>query len=1124
MSGLYDLMVNSRKCALGLDDERIYFSWKFDTDASGVMQKSCQVRLYEGEQKNPVWDSGLCTTDESVYFVYTGEKLKPATRYCWSVEAFDNYGCTYSGESWFETGLMGNSRDVWDGARFVGSPYDSVNTDSLGAYAIETDFCVNGSEQTGLAFNVRDKDNYIALELDFALGSCLVRRYNDAAWTDAVPFCETLGSSEGYSFSVSDLKNDVGNAIKDEEKNPQKNKTGNETNEEYLYHSYHGRLKISVDGTRLSLSINDRVVIDGEDILPKNVAFMPRIEGMGNLGVVQNEGCCELENLVISYTDNGKKHVMKTYDELVVENEFYVFNPAGAVCVRKCFDSAGQIKRARLYATAMGFYDVYINGNKVNDSFYNPGFTDYRKRLMYQTYDVTDALRAGENVIGALVMKGYYTGYVGYTAMPMVYGKKNAFLAKLVIEYVDGSVKTVVTDKDWDFTDEGSVINADYQQGEYVDARRKIDWFGKDFVKCGIIDWTSKVIPTNGTLPEDEPFVITAQEGDEACVERTLSPVGKYVENPTGHFVFDFGQNMVGTVRLKVCGTKRQGMSLKLRYGEMSYKDGRLYIANMRSAANTDCYTMCGDECEEFTPTGTSHGFRYIEISGNGFALTESELNDILISVEGLVITNTRTMAGGFECSNEDVNKLQSNIVWGQRGNSLLVYTDCPQRNERMGWTGDAQVFVSTAAYNMDIKTFMEKWLTDVRDGQLMYNRDGAVPDTAPLGGDNRRMGGCAGWGDAAVIVPWKLYLATGDKGILEKNYDTMRAWVEYQSRDDRQFDGVRTVDGVSVPECSDLSTQNFIQIQQSRGDHLTFDASTPFILSATAYAAYVAGLLAKTAAILGKMDDAKRYEKRHEDVKKAFNEAWVQDDGSIAYWGEMSKSEADSFGNIINRTRYEDGKDFTKRPSQTAYALALDFDLIPEEKRAKTAQCLRQAVIDRENKLSVGFLGIEHLAPALCKGGFYDMAFALLEETGFPGWLYSVKNGATTIWERWNSYIAETGTFGEVSMNSFNHYSYGAIGEWMFDTVAGIRTSDEPGKTGYKNIILTPHVGGSLSFVEAWHETPYGVVKSGYKIEGDVLTYTCHIPANTTAKLTMPVIGEQKELVSGEYEFKVNM
>ena len=353
-----------------------------------------------------------------------------------------------------------------------------------------------------------------------------------------------------------------------------------------------------------------------------------------------------------------------------------------------------------------------------------------------------------------------------------------------------------------------------------------------------------------------------------------------------------------------------------------------------------------------------------------------------------------------------------------------------------------------------------------------------------------------------------------------------MRAWVEYQSRADRQFDGVRTVDGEQMPDCSDISSENFIQIQQSRGDHLTFDASTPFILTATAYAAYVAGLLARTAELLGKTDDAKRYTERYENVKRAFNEAWVCEDGSLAYWGEMSKSEPDSFGNIINRTRYAEGEDKTKRPSQTAYALALDFELIPEEKREMAAKCLRRAVTDRDNRLSVGFLGIEHLVPALCKSGDYDMAFSLLEQTGFPGWLYSVRNGATTIWERWNSYIAETGTFGEVSMNSFNHYAYGAIGEWLYDTVAGIRTSDERDCTGYKQIVLKPHIGGKLTYAEGWHETPYGRVSSSWRLENGRTVYNCEIPPNTTTKLYLPWhnLPEKNQTVinlgSGSYEF----
>lgn len=1104
---LYDLRVNSRKNILGLDDDRIYFGWKLASDERNVLQESCRVILSKDEGMTwAVWNSGVVRTQESAYFLYKGGELEASTRYYWRVEVTDNHGNSAASDvEWFETGLKGCTCNVWDGAEFIGSPEDTVNTDGVYEYRITAAFVLEEGEHTSFAFGLRDKDNYTAVELDVKAMRLFVWEYNDGAWKDAVPIVSTLGRQEGYELA--DIYKD----------------------------GVENRISIEVEQGYICVCINDIPVIDREDILPQDEAFLPRRRGLKCVGIKQWKGkihfsdyFIEINNPKCSENMDNSRNCLCTYNDLTVDREFAVFSPVGSVCVKKTFEKRkdATIISARLYATAMGFYDVYMNGKKVNKGFYNPGFTDYRKRMAYQTYDVTEYMSDGTNVLGAVVMKGYYTGYVGYTPFPMVYGRKNAFLGKLVLNYSDGSSKTIVTDGSWLFTDKGPVMYADYQQGEIYDARKELDWLDeKDmrFGNCGIIPWPDKVIPTNGTLPDSEEFLVTAQEGDEAYIERVLKPDMNCIENPKGHFVYDFGQNMVGTVRLALNGTGRRGTSIKLRYVEMSYPDGRLYIANMRSAANTDCYTMKGSPEEMFVPTGSCHGFRYMEISGNGFELSKEELDRILISAEGLVLTNTTHTAGGFVCSNEDVNKLQNNIVWGQRGNSLLVYTDCPQRNERMGWTGDAQVFAATAAFNMDIKPFMEKWLTDVRDAQLMYNRDGAVPDTAPLGGDNRRMGGCAGWGDAAVIVPWELYKATGDKGILEKNYAMMKAWIEYQGRDDRQFCGERVVDGIAVPECSDMSSQRYIQIQQSRGDHLTFDAGTPFILTATAYAAYVAKLAAGIAQLLGKTEDAESFMERYENVRQAFNEAWVCEDGSLAYWGEMSKSEPDSYGNIINKTRYCDGEDRTRRPSQTAYALAIDFDLIPEEKMAKAGQCLNQAVFDRDGKLSVGFLGISHLVPALCKAGFYDTAFALLEQTGFPGWLYSVKNGATTIWERWNSYIAETGTFGDVSMNSFNHYSYGAIGEWMYRTIAGIRTDEREGMTGYKHIILCPHTGGSLTYARAWHESIYGCIESCWEKKDGRIHYHFVVPPNTTA--TICIEGQPKvEVGSGNYEYTIDI
>ena len=756
---------------------------------------------------------------------------------------------------------------------------------------------------------------------------------------------------------------------------------------------------------------------------------------------------------------------------MIINNSKWIGAPREfdkTVNVRKIFETDKTVKKAVLYSTARGFYEAYINGKRIGDTFYNPGFTDYRKRIYYQTYDVTNKIKSGENVIGATVAKGYYTGCVGYSG-DKIYGRENTFLVALVIEFEDGEKTVICTDDTWQFTSKGAVIDADYQQGEKYDARLEIDWAAQSDIweSCGVYEYPKYATPTNGTL-NNEPFELCQQpENCGAVLERILKPIKPAYETPENHFVFDLGQNMVGTVRITMNGER--GRSIKVRYGEMCYRDGRVYNKNFRTAKNTDIYTMKGGY-EEFVPSFTSHGFRYIEISGESDVLTKAEFERMEITAEGLVITNTPEVTGSFECSNPDINKLFENIMWGQRGNSLLVFTDCPQRNERMGWTGDAQVFAKTAAYNMNVKAFMEKWLTDLRDAQLMYNLGGAVPDTAPLGGDNRPYGGCVGWGDAAVIVPWEMYKAYGDTKFLSDNYEMMKAWVDYIYSPERQAD--------------------FIQTNPVRGDHLAIDTSTPPELVATAYVANSTNILSKIAAILGNDGDTKKYGKLFGDTKKAFCEKWVNADGTL------------NCGDT--------------KPSQTAYSLAIDFGLIDITENTKRG--FKAALAEWDNKLSVGFLGISHLMNALTKAGMTDEAFSLLEQTEYPSWLYSVRNGATTIWERWNSYIAETDTFGDVRMNSFNHYAYGAVGEWMYSEILGINTSEETDGVGYKKIILKPKAGGSLTYAKGSLKTKYGLIKSEWKIENGKFKYKCAIPKNTTADL---YLGNKKiPLTSGSYEY----
>ncbi len=1103
---IYDLRTEDMVNPVGIDCKKVRFSWKIRSTAYSVMQKAFNITVSKDSLfKDIIWNSGWIFSENSLNIPYNGREFEPSRRYYWRVSARDNKDreCV-SGTAYFETGLMGKDKSVWSGAKWIGSPDNTINTDSLKTYSFSGSFRADKDNSAGFVIAARNKDNYILIDINTGRREVRAFEYCDHLHEGGNAEVKNLGRQEIYIIPENALE-----------------KGADGWND----------AEITADGDMLTLLINGCEIIREKGFIPDDPPNMPRKQCMLSLGFKQENSRAVYKNIKIKNTHTGEvyqyaesRNLENTIisalgkavnGELIAENTFNLINPVPSVNVRKIFDVTKKVKSARLYASAMGFYEAYINGTKVNSDYYAPGFTDYRKRIYYQTYDVTEYVKEGTNSIGAVAAKGYYTGYVGYTPCPMVYGKKNKFICKLLLEYENGGKEIIVSDESWDFTDMGPVVNADYLQGEDYDARLEFDWNDENdtrWRKCSAADFPLYAEATNGDIGK-EPFELTAQNYTGAKIERILTP--KLVcENPAGCFVYDFGQNMVGILRVRL--KAERGKSFKIRYGEMCYKDGRLYTANLRSAANIDTYTAKGlADTEVFEASFVSHGFRYAEISGNGCRITQEDIENI--TPEGLVITNTTERTGFFECSDEYINKLQSNIEWGQRGNSLLVFTDCPQRNERMGWTGDAQVFAPTAAYNMYIKEFMNKWLADLRDAQLLYNRKGAVPDTAPLGGDNRPTGGCGGWGDAAVFVPWDIYLAYGDIKVLEDNYDMMKKWVDYQSLDERQNRGVRIVDNKEMPEQSDLSSEPFIQIQQSRGDHLTFDESTPFILSATAYSARSAYLLAETAKLLGYDDDYKKYYARFENIKKAFCEAWVEEDGTISYWGEMSKSNSDKNGNIINHTYYSE-KSASARPSQTAYALAIDFDLIPEEKRGNAAKAFCRAIDDFGGKLSVGFLGISHIASALTKSGFAGRAFALLEQKENPSWLYSVVNGATTIWERWDSYVAESGKFGNALMNSFNHYSYGAVGEWMFGCILGINTSNKAGETGYKRIILKPYFGGSLCSAGGYYESAHGRIVSEWRTENGKFIYKCAVPANTRAVICLPSVkADMSSVVQGE-------
>lgn len=953
-------------------------------------------------------------------------------------------------------------------SEWIGGDLNAINPMTADSYVFSCEYKLVEGKKAGFVVSARHKDNYILIEVDHERERIFIYDVNDNAWTNAEPTKTPLGKATGYRTNGCGI-------------------------------CTINKLVISVTGNDIDVTLNGRPDVKASDLLPKT-HWEPQKNKLMLAGIKADSGCIEVRNIKVTADGNnltmGSLAVLGRDKWITARNSFELFCPVPCLNLRRKFNVDKDIKSAVLYSSARGFYDAYLNGNKIGDEYYAPGFTDYRLRIDYQKYDITNMLTKGENIISTIVSQGYFSGYAGYISKAGVYGRQNSFIARIDLMYTDGSSETIVSDSDWELAECGPVIYADYLQGEYYDAR--VEDAPVKWQQCHIVPPPELPTPTNGELAGIE-FTMTEQSYPAAREIMRLEGI-RTGEFPKGHIIFDMGQNIVGTVRIKLSGNA--GDSIKIRYGEMCRKNGEIYVSNLRSAANTDVYILKGDpEGEIFCPTLTSHGFRYVEITGNGVDIHDTAIK--IESVTGIVISNVNRVTGDFECSNPLVNKLFSNILWGQRGNYLLLLTDCPQRNERMGWTGDAQVFARTAAYNMDVYEFTRKWLRDLREAQLMYNDNGSVPDIAPLCGDNR--GGCGGWADAAVIVPWEMYQAYGDKTVLLENYEMMKAWVEFQNSPARLNNGIRTVDGIAVPEMSDISSAPYIQPQQRRGDHLTFDESTPFILSATAYAAHTAELISKIAEILGKNEDVKKYKALHENIKKAFREAWVQPDGTIAYWGEMSKDG-------INKTRYSDADDSSHHPSQTAYALAIDFGLI--EVNDCVRECFKRTLEERGGTISVGFLGISHLHPALIKCGLIKEAFNLLEQENNPGWLYSVVNGATTIWERWDSYIAETDTFGDASMNSFNHYAYGAIGAWMFGYILGIR----PISPGYEKIRLEPYFGGTLKYAKGWHDTPYGRIEAGWRIDGNKFIYKCVIPDSREAELLMPD-GKIYNLIGGRHE-----
>jgi alpha-L-rhamnosidase len=716
--------------------------------------------------------------------------------------------------------------------------------------------------------------------------------------------------------------------------------------------------------------------------------------------------------------------------------------------LRKEFTLRGAVKSARAYVTCLGLYEMELNGRRVGDQAFTPGWTSYHKRLQYQTYDVTNQLRPGKNAVGVILGDGWYRGYLTWDMRRNVYGDKRALLLQLHVVYEDGSTQIITTDENWK-SSTGPTLSSDIYNGEIYDARlEKKGWSEPSFDDT---EWSGV------RIIEHSKTILIAPAGPPVRKIEEIRPVA-IIKTPAGETVFDMGQNLVGWVRLKVRG--QAGATVTLRHSEVLNKDGNFYRDNLRKAEQKVQYTLKGGGLEIYEPRFTFQGFRYVSIEG-------FPGEPALENLTGIVIHSDMTPTGSFECSHPLLNQLQHNIQWGQKGNFLDVPTDCPQRDERLGWTGDAQVFSRTAAFNMNVNNFFAKWLRDVEADQ---QPNGSVPYVIPnmLG---PTAGGAAGWADAATIIPWNMYLAYGDKRILERQYASMKAWVGYMQQNSTDYlwnKGFHFGDWL---------------FYRPEDDNDGRSAVTNKYLIAQCFFAHSTQLVINAANVLGKKDEAAQYTELLEKIKEAFLKEYVT----------LS-------GQLVSAT-------------QTAYVLALNFDMLPESLRQGAAERLVRNIKSYNNHLTTGFLGTPYLCHVLTRFGYDETAYALLLQETYPSWLYPVKMGATTIWERWDG-IKPDGTFQTPGMNSFNHYAYGAIGDWMYRAIAGIDT-DQSGP-GYKQIKIMPHIGGGLTFARADLQTYYGKVSSHWKSENGRLQLEVEIPANTKATVYIPAPAVESVKESG--------
>ncbi|GAA0557903.1 glycoside hydrolase family 78 protein [Chitinophaga japonensis] len=681
---------------------------------------------------------------------------------------------------------------------------------------------------------------------------------------------------------------------------------------------------------------------------------------------------------------------------------------------RKIYHAPRNIRSAMLYITALGLYEAEVNGQRAGDAYFTPGWTSYDKRLQYQAYDVTKLLQAGDNELRVTIGEGWYRGAFGGLMQRDNYGKEAALLLELDVTYTDGSSAAIVSDTGWQ-CGTGPILHSDIYGGEILDAR----------VATG--NW-------RGVIPAQAPAAALVPTLSEPVTKQESFRPVKIFTTPAGEQVIDFGQNLAGWVRIRVKG--KPGDTIRLSHAEVLDKAGNFYTGNLRQARATDTYILRGNGPEIFEPHFSWHGFRYVKVEG-----CDAKAADW----RAIALYSALERTGAFSCSDPLINQLQHNIEWSLNSNFLDIPTDCPQRSERLGWTGDAHIFYRTASFNRNVQRFFAKWLQDLQADQ---RANGAVPNIIPnlyrnLPGAGKN--GVAGWGDAAVIIPWTQYWVYNDTAILRAQYASMKAWVDH----------------IQSMSKNDLWTVN------GYGDWLAPGDSTSLPFIDQCYWAWSTQLLVRTATVLDRQEDVQYYSAMLQRVKAAFLQHYMAPGGK------------------------------TMPNTQTSYVLALQFDLLPDSLQGKAAARLAALIRANDNHLSTGFLGTPYLLHVLSRHGYTDVAYTLLHQDTYPSWLYPVKMGATTIWEKWDAIRPDS----SVQATSYNHYAYGAIGDWLYRVVAGI----DAASPGYQRIIIRPQPGGRLTWAKARYRCPYGDIVSEWRIQRGRLHMRVEIPPGARAMVYVP-------------------